>query len=126
MTRSKRKSASAGEPPKRLKPKSNVLRELFFLSGNECAMKGCKTVLIDGRGTMVGEVGAVRHRRAIQFARLTTRLQPPTTMKADLRTVSPDGSQVRELDGNQRLRDVRRGRNVSIRLGLAQNQNRHP
>lgn len=47
------------EAPKRLKPLPETLRELFLLSGNECAMPGCKTVLIDESGTMIGEVAHI-------------------------------------------------------------------
>lgn len=49
-------SAAKKEKPKRLKPLPEVLRELFLLSGNECAMANCKTVLVDQQGTMIGEV----------------------------------------------------------------------
>ena len=59
MVYSKRKEALKGETTRRLKPKAETLRKLFLLSGNECAMKNCKTVLIDRKGTMVGEVAHI-------------------------------------------------------------------
>ncbi|RYG35790.1 MAG: hypothetical protein EON93_06065 [Burkholderiales bacterium] len=49
------KSASA-KTVKRLTPKPEVLRELYLLSGNMCAMPGCPTVLITSEGVMVGDV----------------------------------------------------------------------
>ena len=52
-------AAKSKEIPKRLKPRPETLRELFLLSGNECAMPGCKTVLIDESGTMIGEVAHI-------------------------------------------------------------------
>ena len=42
--------------PKRLTPKFDVLRELYLLSGNQCAMTGCKNVIIDDKGTVIGQV----------------------------------------------------------------------
>ena len=41
---------------KRLTPKPEVLRELYILSGNNCAMPGCKNVIIDRAGVVVGHV----------------------------------------------------------------------
>ena len=41
---------------KRLPPKPSTLRELYVLSGNLCANPGCETVLVNRKGTMVGEV----------------------------------------------------------------------
>lgn len=49
----------SNETPKRLKPTPEVLRKLFLLSGNECAMPDCSTVLIDGNGTMVGDIAHI-------------------------------------------------------------------
>ena len=44
------------QKPKRLTPKPEVLRELYLLSGNQCAMTGCKNVIIDDKGTVIGQV----------------------------------------------------------------------
>lgn len=41
---------------KRLTPKPEVLRELYLLSGNNCAMPGCDNVIIDHAGVVVGHV----------------------------------------------------------------------
>lgn len=41
---------------KRLTPKPEVLRELYLLSGNNCAMSDCDNVIIDHRGVVVGHV----------------------------------------------------------------------
>ncbi|SCK49303.1 hypothetical protein VAR608DRAFT_4908 [Variovorax sp. HW608] len=42
--------------PKRLTPKPDVLRELYLLSGNNCAMPQCNHVIIDHAGVVVGHV----------------------------------------------------------------------
>ncbi|MVA22148.1 hypothetical protein GOZ94_24760 [Agrobacterium vitis] len=42
--------------PKRLVPKPDVLRELFLLSGNNCAMPDCKNVIVDRAGVGVGHI----------------------------------------------------------------------
>lgn len=44
------------EKPKRLTPKPEVLRELYLLSGNNCAVPDCKSVIIDRAGVVVGHV----------------------------------------------------------------------
>jgi len=44
------------EKPKHLTPKSEVLRELCPLSGNNCAMPSCKNVIIDPKGVVVGHI----------------------------------------------------------------------
>ncbi|MEY9142059.1 hypothetical protein [Bradyrhizobium elkanii] len=44
------------ETPKRLTPKPEVLRELYLLSGNNCAMPNCKNVIIDSMGVVVGHI----------------------------------------------------------------------
>lgn len=44
------------QKPRRLTPKSEVLRELFLLSGNNCAMPRCRQVIIDSTGVMVGRI----------------------------------------------------------------------
>lgn len=44
------------ETPKRLTPKPEVLRELYLLSGNNCAMLNCKNVIIDSMGVVVGHI----------------------------------------------------------------------
>lgn len=41
---------------KRLTPKPDVLRELYLLSGNNCAMPDCDNVIIDHGGVVVGHV----------------------------------------------------------------------
>lgn len=47
------KAASIG---KRLTPKADVLREIYLLSGNNCAMPDCDHVIIDRSGVVVGHV----------------------------------------------------------------------
>ena len=47
---------SGKEMPKRLTPKPEVLRELYLLSGNNCAMPTCKNVIIDTVGVVVGHI----------------------------------------------------------------------
>jgi hypothetical protein len=49
------KTKIAGEA-KRLAPDSKVLRQLYLLSGNNCAMPGCKHVIIDSKGAMIGQI----------------------------------------------------------------------
>lgn len=44
---------------KRLKPRTDTLRELYIFSGNMCAMPDCKHVLIDEDGTWIGEVAHI-------------------------------------------------------------------
>ena len=44
---------------KRLKPRTDTLRELYIFSGNMCAMPNCESVLIDEDGTWVGEVAHI-------------------------------------------------------------------
>ena len=44
---------------KRLKPRTDTLRELYIFSGNMCAMPDCKQVLIDEDGTWIGEVAHI-------------------------------------------------------------------
>lgn len=45
-----------GEKAKRLKPKENVLRELYSKSGNQCAFPGCNSVLCDEKGNFIGQI----------------------------------------------------------------------
>jgi hypothetical protein len=40
----------------RLTPKPEVLRELYLLSGNNCAMPGCANSIIDSAGVVVGHI----------------------------------------------------------------------
>jgi hypothetical protein len=49
-------SVKAKQKPKRLTPKPAVLRELYLLSGNNCAMPACKNVNLDERGTVIGQI----------------------------------------------------------------------
>ena len=44
------------ETPKRLTPKPEVLRELYLLSGNNCAIPTCKNVIIDHIGVITGHI----------------------------------------------------------------------
>tara|TARA_Y100001951_G_scaffold104648_1_gene116972 strand:- start:725 stop:1639 length:915 start_codon:yes stop_codon:yes gene_type:complete len=55
----KKKPTTGVEKPKRLRPTSTTLRELFLLSGNECAWKGCNAALIDSEGTMIGDIAHI-------------------------------------------------------------------
>lgn len=41
---------------KRLKPKVEVLRELYLKSGNQCAFPGCYNALVDDSGNFIGQV----------------------------------------------------------------------
>jgi hypothetical protein len=50
------KTAAAKSKVTRLTPKPEVLRELYLLSGNNCAMPGCKNVIIDRAGVVVGHI----------------------------------------------------------------------
>lgn len=54
-TKSKKTSADE-EVVKRLPPTQKVLRKLYLLSGNNCAMENCSHVLINSSGTMVGHI----------------------------------------------------------------------
>lgn len=47
---------SAKKKVKRLTPTSDVLRQLYLLSGNNCAMPGCRNVIIDREGVLIGQV----------------------------------------------------------------------
>lgn len=49
-------AAKKTEKPKRLTPTPEVLRELYLLSGNNCAMPNCKHVIIDRAGVVVGHI----------------------------------------------------------------------
>lgn len=48
------------ESPKRLAPSPEVLRELYLLSGNNCAMPDCDNLIVDGKGVVVGHVCHLR------------------------------------------------------------------
>lgn len=48
------------EEVKRLPPKPSTLRSLYLMSGNLCAYPGCKSVLINTKGTMVGDICHIR------------------------------------------------------------------
>jgi hypothetical protein len=50
------KAAATKGKVTRLTPKPEVLRELYLLSGNNCAMPGCKNVIIDRAGVVVGHI----------------------------------------------------------------------
>ena len=55
--KSKKQSAKLRqEKPKRLAPKPEVLRQLYLLSGNNCAMSDCDNLIIDSRGVVIGHV----------------------------------------------------------------------
>ncbi|SFH39358.1 hypothetical protein [Sulfitobacter dubius] len=56
---SKKKLKTGAAEPKRLPPTAKTLRELFLLSGNECAWEGCNAVLIDSDGTMIGDIAHI-------------------------------------------------------------------
>lgn len=49
-------SKEKAEKPKRLTPTPEVLRQLYVLSGNQCAMPGCDHLMIDGNGVVVGHI----------------------------------------------------------------------
>jgi len=44
------------EEPKRLQPTSDVVREIYLRSGNECAFPGCMQRIINSEGTLIGEL----------------------------------------------------------------------
>jgi len=46
----------ANQKPKRLVPKPDVLRELYLLSGKNCAMPDCNNVIVDSKGVVIGQV----------------------------------------------------------------------
>jgi hypothetical protein len=52
----KAKKGSGPEKPKRLTPKPEVLRELYLLSGNNCAMPNCDGLIIDSSGVVLGHI----------------------------------------------------------------------
>ncbi|MFN4042266.1 MAG: hypothetical protein ACK4I0_11445 [Brevundimonas sp.] len=56
MAKSKSGGTTSGEVPKRLTPTPEVMRELYLLSGNNCAMPDCDGLIIDAKGVVVGEV----------------------------------------------------------------------
>jgi hypothetical protein len=48
------------EKPKRLTPKAEILRQLYLLSGNQCAMPDCNHFIIDGNGLVLGHICHIR------------------------------------------------------------------
>jgi hypothetical protein len=58
MAKGAEKKSKAGprDEAKRLTPKPEVLRSLYLLSGNLCAMPDCDHVLINNAGTMIGKI----------------------------------------------------------------------
>ena len=44
------------EDVKRLKPTPDTLRELYFKSGNQCAFKDCKKLIMDSDGDYIGQL----------------------------------------------------------------------
>lgn len=44
------------EPVKRTAPSTATLRQVYVLSGNLCAFSGCKAIMINEKGKLVGEV----------------------------------------------------------------------
>lgn len=52
----KAKKRAGPEKAKRLAPKPEVLRELYLLSGNNCAMPDCDGLIIDSKGVVLGHV----------------------------------------------------------------------
>lgn len=44
------------EKAKRLKPTTEVLRELYLKSGNQCAFPGCYEPMVDNMGNFIGQV----------------------------------------------------------------------
>lgn len=54
--KSRAKTTPGTQKPRRLTPRPEILRELYLLSGNRCAMTGCKNVIIDDKGTVIGQV----------------------------------------------------------------------
>jgi predicted transcriptional regulator len=44
------------EEPKRLAPVKEVLRDLYLLSGNQCAFPGCTRTILNDKGNLVGQV----------------------------------------------------------------------
>ncbi|WP_449407144.1 hypothetical protein [Microbacterium maritypicum] len=48
------------ETPKRLNPKKNTVRELYLLSGNQCAYEGCTEPILTEEGTLHGDIAHIR------------------------------------------------------------------
>lgn len=44
------------EKAKRLKPTTDVLRELYLKSGNQCAFPGCYNAMVDDKGNFIGQI----------------------------------------------------------------------
>lgn len=54
--KSGKKSVNQKEIVKRLKPTPEVLRQLYILSGNNCAIPDCPNIIIDYKGVVVGHI----------------------------------------------------------------------
>lgn len=54
--KSAKKNAGNNDIVKRLKPLPEVLRELYIISGNNCAIPDCPNVIIDYKGVVVGHI----------------------------------------------------------------------
>lgn len=44
------------EEPKRLTPNKDTLRQLYVLSGNQCAYPGCRNLMFNHQGNFVGQI----------------------------------------------------------------------
>jgi hypothetical protein len=51
---------STKEQPKRLRPTPETMRQLFALSGNNCAMPDCDHAIFDGNGVLLGQACHIR------------------------------------------------------------------
>lgn len=48
------------EIPKRLRPKKDTVRELYLLSGNQCAQESCANPILNSDGTLYGDIAHIR------------------------------------------------------------------
>lgn len=48
------------EIPKRLRPKKDTVRELYLLSGNQCAHEACANPILNSDGTLYGDIAHIR------------------------------------------------------------------
>lgn len=60
MIKAPRPKKPKAEKPKRLTPSPEVLRQLYLLSGNQCAMPECDNLIIDGNGVVLGHICHIR------------------------------------------------------------------
>lgn len=52
--------SNLAETPKRLPPKKGTVRELYLLSGNQCAQQACANPILNSEGTLYGDIAHIR------------------------------------------------------------------